>query len=124
SARSKNMRKNCGDALSSRRGCRPTLSNIFFLFPCISFILHPGAREPQSSLRPRFARDTSERSRLLVFPNQIVSRSNVLCVLPFALLISLAACKPASNDQGAKDQAPKDQAPNDQAITYTADPNA
>ena len=55
-----------------------------------------------------------------MFPNQIVSRSKVLCVLPFAtLLVSLAVCKPASNDQGAKDQAPKDQ-----AITYTADPNA
>ena len=60
-----------------------------------------------------------------MFPNQIVSRSNVLCVLPFAaLLVSLAGCKPASNDQAARDQAPNDQAPKDQAITYTADPNA
>ena len=55
-----------------------------------------------------------------MFPNQIVSRSNVLCVLLFAvLLLGLAACKPAANDQSAQNQAPKDQ-----AITYTADPNA
>jgi hypothetical protein len=55
-----------------------------------------------------------------MFPNEIVSRSNVLYVLLFAaLLVSLAGCKPASNDQAARDQAP-----NHQAITYTADPNA
>ena len=60
-----------------------------------------------------------------MFPHQIVSRSSVLCVLLFAaLLVSLAAGKPASNDQAARDQAPKDQASKDQAISYTADPNA
>ena len=55
-----------------------------------------------------------------MFPNPIVSHSNIVRILLFAaVLVGLAACKPASKDEAAKDQAPKDQ-----AITYTADPNA
>jgi predicted TIM-barrel fold metal-dependent hydrolase len=51
-----------------------------------------------------------------MFPNQIVSRTQILRILFFAAVLAgfLAACKPASNEQ----------APKDQAITYTADPNA
>src|SRR5260370_4505098 len=119
-ARSRNLRKNCCEPLWPCRAYLRLLSNIFFLFLFISFILQPGKRETQLCLRTRFARDTSGRSRLLMFPKQIVSHGNIVRILLFAaVLVGLAACKPASKDEAAKDQAPKDQ-----AITYTADPNA
>ena len=60
-----------------------------------------------------------------MFPNRIVKCTNIARILLCAaVLVGLAACKPATNDQASKEQASKVEAPKDQAITYTADPNA